>query len=165
VVLVVLVSLGLLCVSVPASAKNPPGSPKWCKHHPRSTLAACQSTGGASPSTVSVTVSPDPVVETGASDVSAVFLLSTDPVYAEQTVEIVSSLDNRCGQGVTWITNQGTSSGSTASATIDDDGNAVVTFFGASCAPGSVVVTVDVEAGTEPTTTTTFTIDPPQSII
>ena len=161
----VVVSLCLLGVSLPASAKNPPGSTKWCKHHPKSTLAACQSKSGGSPSTITVTVTPDPVIETGASDIYVIIALSTDPVYAEQTVEIVSALDNRCGQGVTWITDQGTSSGSTASATIDDDGNAVATVFGASCAPGPVQVTVNVHGGTDPTDTTTFTIDPPQSII
>jgi hypothetical protein len=164
VVLVVVVGLCLLGVSVAASAKNPPGSSKWCRHHPKSTLAACHSSGGGSPSAITITVSPDPIVETGDSDVAVVISLSTDPVYAEQTVEIISGLGNRCGQGVTWITNQGTSSGATASATIDDDGNAVVTFLGGSCAPGSVQVTADVQAGDGPSATTTFTIDPPQPI-
>jgi hypothetical protein len=164
-VLVAVVSLCLLGAALPAWAKNPPGSSRWCRHHPKSTLAACQSKGSSSPSTIAVTVSPDPVVETGDSDVAVVFTLSTDPVYAEQTVEIFSSLANRCGQGITWITDQGTSSGSSASATIDDDGNAVATVLGASCAPGSVQVTVNVQAGTDPSDTTTFTVDPPQSII
>jgi hypothetical protein len=157
--------LSLLCLSGPASAKNAPGSAKWCKHHPKTTLPACHQIGGGgtggSPSPSNITVSPNPVVETGGSDVYAVISVSTDPVYAEQAVEIVSGLSNRCGQGVTWITDQGTFSGSTATTTIDDDGNATVTVLGGSCAAGTVQVIADVEAGTDPTYTATFLIDPP----
>jgi hypothetical protein len=100
------------------------------------------------------------MVETGDSDVYAIISVGTDPVYAEQTVEIASSLVGRCAQG-TWFTNQGTFTGTSASAAIDDDGNASFTFLGASCAPGAAQVTAIVEAGTEPSATATFTIDPP----
>jgi hypothetical protein len=165
VLLIGVVSVFLLGVSGPASAKNAPGSPRWCKHHPHSKLAACQRTGGGPPPTTNITVSPNPVVETGDSDVYAVISVATDPVYAEQTVEIVSGLNSRCGGSITWITDQGSFSGSAASATIDDDGNATFSFFGASCAPGTVQLTADVEAGTDPTYTTTFTIDPPTPTI
>jgi hypothetical protein len=109
-------------------------------------------------------VSPDPVVETGGSDVVAVLSVEANPVYAEQSLEIFSGLSDRCG-GVTWVSDQGSFSGSTAGATIDDDGNATVTFVGASCAAGSVQVTADVEAGSDPTATTTFSIDPPTPVI
>jgi len=111
-----------------------------------------------------ISVSPNPVVETGASDVAAVISVATDPVYAEQTVEVVSSLDGRCAQG-TWFTDQGSFTGSVAVAAIDDDGNAEFTFLGSSCAPGSVQLTAVVESGTEPSTTTTFTVDPPAPVI
>ena len=146
------------------SAKNAPGSPKWCKHHPKTTLAACQKTGGAgtgSSPTQSISVSPNPVVETGGSDVYAVISVDTDPVFAQQTVKVVSALSNRCGQGVTWISDQGTFSGLSAAATIDSDGNATFTVLGASCAAGTVEVMADVEAGQSPTYAATFTIDPP----
>lgn len=162
--LIGVVSVSLLGVSGPASAKNSPGSPRWCKHHPHSKLAACQRTGGPPPTT-NITVSPNPIVETGDSDVYAVISVATNPVYAEQTVAIVSGLNSRCRGGITWITNQGSFSGSTASATIDDDGNATFGFFGASCAPGTVQLTADVEAGADPTYTTTFVIDPPTPTI
>jgi hypothetical protein len=159
VVLIAIVSVSLLSMSGAATAHNRPGSPTWCTRHPRSTRPACQHAGG-SPSSA-ITISPNPTVETGDSDVYAVFTVATDPVDAEQTVTIVSGLNNRCLGGVTWISNQGSFSGSSATATIDDDGNATFTFLGESCAAGTVQVIADVEAGTHPTFTATFTIDPP----
>jgi hypothetical protein len=101
------------------------------------------------------------MVETGDSDVYAVFTVGTDPVYAEQTVEIVAGLANRCGLGATWFTNEGSFTGATAVAAIDNDGNANFTVLGASCASGPVQVTVLVEAGNDPSATVTFIIDPP----
>ena len=153
----------LVAWAVPAgaSATAHPGSPKWCRHHPKSTRTTCQKSGGVSPSTVSVTVAPNPMVETGDSDVYGVFSVATDPVYAKQTVEIVAGLANRCGLGATWFSNDGSFTGSTAVAALDDDGNASFTLLGASCAPGPLQVTVLVEAGDGPSTTLTFTIDPP----
>ncbi len=164
---IVLTAVVCICVSIlsdAASARNAPGSPRWCAHHPRSTRPACRQTGNGSPSDLTVTVSPDPVVETDGSDVVAVLFVGASPVYAEQSVEIVSSLRNRCAS-VTTVTDQGSFSGSTANATLDDDGNATFTVIGASCAAGSVQVTADVEAGTDPTATMTFSIDPPTAMI
>jgi hypothetical protein len=115
----------------------------------------------------------------GGSFVYAVFYVETDPVYAEQTVEISSAqLQARCGTG--WdldpFTTAGTgsygvgsvlgvTSPTAATSTLDDDGNAVFLFEGTSCAAGSSVVTADVEAGTHPTYTTTFNVLPPQPTI
>ena len=111
---------------------------------------------------------PNPEVETGDttasgnSDVYAVFYAETNPVYAEQTVEIDSGqLLARCGQGVNWSSNMGSSSGATATATLDDDGNAVFVFMGASCAAGTSDVIADVLAGSNVTSTTSYTILPP----
>ena len=98
----------------------------------------------------------------GHSDVYAVFYVETDPVYAETTVEISSAqLAGRCLGGVTWTSNQGTFTGATATATLDDDGNAVFAFSGASCAAGTSTVIADVLAGTHVTYTSTYTIQPP----
>jgi hypothetical protein len=84
-----------------------------------------------------------------------VFYVETNPVYAEQPVEINSAqLQDRCGLGFTWTTELG----GTTSSTLDDDGNAVFVFFGSSCAAGPSEVIADVEAGTHPTYTTTFNI-------
>jgi hypothetical protein len=166
-VLITVLSVCVPSLSGTATAKNAPGSSKWCKHHPKN--SACPKSGaggtGGSPAPANITVSPNPVVETGGSDVYVVISVATDAVYAEQTVEIVSGLGNRCGQGVTWITDEGTFTGSTAIATIDDDGNATATVLGGSCAAGSVAVIADVEAGTDPTYATTFTIDAPAPMI
>jgi hypothetical protein len=157
-----IVSLAMPTFSEAASARNVRGSPAWCRHHPKSGLPACRKTGGGSPPSSNITVSPDPVIETGESDVYLVISVAVGPTYAEQTVEIDSAgLADRCHQGSNWITDQGSFIGSTASATIDDDGNATFMFFGASCAAGSTSVTTDVEAGNDQTDTTTIVIDPP----
>jgi hypothetical protein len=98
----------------------------------------------------------------GNSDVYAVFYVETDPVYAEQTVEIGSTqLEDRCGQGWIWEAgNTGTANNfpvpgngdnPEVSTLLDDDGNAVFMFKGASCAAGPSEVIADVEAGTHPT--------------
>jgi hypothetical protein len=165
-VLIAIVSFALPIFSAAASARNVRGSLAWCKHHPKSALPACRKDGGGPPSSLTMTASPDPIVETGESDVYVVFSVAAGPTDAEQTVEIDSAgLADRCRQGSDWITDQGSFTGSTASATIDDDGNATFTFFGASCAAGSASVTADVEAGNNQTDTTTIVIDPPEPLI
>jgi len=117
------------------------------------------------------------VVETGdvplaQSDVLAVFYVETDPVYAEQTVEISSAqLEDRCAAGWVWIPGNPAAGGSgetttaVATAILDDDGNAVFTFFGGECAAGPSEVVADVLAGTHQTYTTSFNINPPQPTI
>ncbi len=124
--------------------------------------------------TAGVTGYPDPEVETGntvpsgTSDVYAVFYAETDPVYAEQTVEISSpELFDRCGGAIApvWISNQGSFATFMATATLDDDGNAVFAFTGSSCAPGDSTVTADVLASGGATYTTTYTISAPAPTI
>ncbi len=120
-----------------------------------------------------VSASPANEVETGNtpgsgdSNVYTVFYVETSPVYAEQTVEISSpQLDSRCGDGWRWEPGVGdpinqASGTMEATGTLDDDGNAVFVFKGASCAAGVSTVTADVEAGSHPTYTTAFTVSPP----
>ena len=62
---------------------------------------------------------------------------------------------------MTWTTNQGTFHGATATATLDNDGNAVFAFTGASCAPGTSTVTADVLSGGHTTSTSNYTVLPP----
>jgi hypothetical protein len=103
---------------------------------------------------------------TGTSDVYSVFYLETDPVYAELNVEIDSpQLFDRCLGGITWISNQGSSSTFVASATLDNDGNAVFAFTGAGCAPGNSTVNGEVDAGSHPSYSTVYTIDGPTPTI
>jgi hypothetical protein len=122
---------------------------------------------------VGVSAYPSDEVETGnspasgESDVYTVFYVETNPVYAGQPVEISSpELQNRCSMGWRWEPAGGpgitqASPPSPVEATLDGDGNAVVVFKGASCAAGDSSVIADVLAGSHPTYTTTFTIDPP----
>jgi hypothetical protein len=100
---------------------------------------------------------------TGFSDVYSVFDVEADPVYAGSTVQISSiQLFDSCAGGVTWTTNQGTFTGPTATATLDDDGNAVFAFTGSECAATTSLVTAVVEAGTFPNYQTMYTVLPPQ---
>jgi hypothetical protein len=124
--------------------------------------------------TTGVTGDPVSEVETGDvagsgdSEVYAVFYVETDPVYAEQAVEISSpELVDRCGVFSQWASYPGQvfTDTPTATATLDDDGNAIFTFAGYSCAAGSSEVIADVEAGAHPTYVTTFTVLPPQVTI
>jgi hypothetical protein len=113
----------------------------------------------------------------GDSDVDAVFYVETDPVYAEQQVEIsFNELEARClaSEGYALLPPGGLETVSEAPGgmitppvptTLDDDGNAVFVFLGSSCAAGSSDVIADVLAGTHPTYTTTFNINPPQPTI
>src|SRR5580700_7155354 len=122
----------------------------------------------------------------GDSNVYAVFYVEENPVYAEQTVEIDSTqLDSRCILGWRWepgnaagagapntvgysgpVSGTGVNTtGTTPTAVLDDDGNAVFVFKGTSCASGPSQVIADVLAGTHDTFTTTFTVDPPAPTI
>jgi len=140
---------------------------------------------------VGLTGYPNDEVETGDttglsgdSDVYAVFYVEDNPVYAEQDVEISSAqLEARCGLGWIWIPGNGGASVPASTAppstttlqtgvnttpaetTLDDDGNAVFVFKGASCAAGDSQVIADVLAGTHDTFTFDYTIDPPAPTI
>jgi hypothetical protein len=120
-----------------------------------------------------VSAYPNDEVETGnsatsgESDVYTVFYVETSPVYAEQPVTITSpQLEDRCGQGWRWEPGMGsaidqTSGTTVATGTLDNDGNAVFVFKGASCAAGTSTVIADVDAGTHPTYTMTYSIGAP----
>jgi hypothetical protein len=137
---------------------------------------------------VGVTGSPNPEVETGndgpaecgeivenepcdgrslGSDVYAVFYVETNPVYAEQPVEIHDNeLSSSCIGGSDWYDSY-TDFVDQADPTtfLDDDGNAVFVFVGTSCAAGTTDVIADVEAGDHPTYVNTYTVDPPKPTI
>jgi uncharacterized repeat protein (TIGR01451 family) len=127
---------------------------------------------------VGLSAAPADEVETGDtaasgdSDVYTVFTVETNPVYAEQPVELTSpQLEDRCitgwriepGSGGTQIDQ--TSGTSVAHGILDDDGNATFVFKGSSCAAGPSAVIADVEAGTHPTYVTTFTVEPPVATV
>jgi len=134
--------------------------------------------------TPGVSASPNPEVETGetstfddcecepetiaGSDVYTVFYVEASPVYAEQPVEISDTqLEDSCGGGFDWYSGDENDIITTSppEETLDDDGNAVFVFFGTSCAATTSDVVADVDAGTHPTYTTTFTVLAPQVTI
>jgi len=87
----------------------------------------------------------------GHSDVYTTFTVSTSPAYAEDTATISSAaLAGHCKGGIRWESN---ASGSpfvntkTATAVLDDDGNAEFVFKGASCQAGTNKVTLSVAIG------------------
>ncbi len=120
-----------------------------------------------------VTGYPNPEVETGDttnsgdSTVYAVFYVETNPVYAEQPVEISSTqLSSRCGNGNAAFTSLlGSVGTSSDTALLDDDGNTAFVFAGNSCAAGDSDVIADVLAWSHPTYVTTYTILPPAPTI
>ncbi|MGH9017781.1 MAG: hypothetical protein ACRDY1_08540 [Acidimicrobiales bacterium] len=110
------------------------------------------------------------------SNIYIVIYVETDPVYAEQQATVTwTQLADRCQDSNGFVAllqgrltaDQASPGGTLPSATaqIDDDGNAALIFTGSSCAAGSSVITADVDAGSHPTYTTTFTILPPQPTI
>jgi hypothetical protein len=117
----------------------------------------------------SITATPNPEVETGdggpadpESQIYVTFLIEENPVYAEQTVDVeATQLFNRCGVSAVWYVGNTRIPTATVAVTLDNDGNAVVNFFGVSCAAGESTVTADLTVGTHDTFSTIFTISPP----
>ena len=123
-----------------------------------------------------ITAFPNSEVETGdgapgnaESQVYTEFLIEENPVYAEQIVDVTSAqLTSRCEPGETaWSSTPGLGGGGKligtdgVQAVLDNDGNAVVTFEGISCAAGASLVDAELIGGTGDSFTTTFVINPP----
>ncbi len=174
----VVVSMPLLGLSGIASAKtkNAIGSAKWCLHHKKkaASVPACTATpGGSDPS---LTIAPNPLVETGQSEVHAVVEFG-DPSAAEAQVSIDSSqLTAACGGTITFSDLQGvtattapfsTLTPATATnqviLTLDNDGNAAAVVSGTDCAPGTDVFDASLVAAPFTTELFTLTVDPPQT--
>jgi hypothetical protein len=191
VALTVVVSMPLLGLAGIASAKtkNGVGSPAWCLNHPKKavSVAKCNSanpgnpggggtggTGGSGGLDPSLTIAPNPLVETGQSEVYAVVEF-VDPTAAEQQVSIDSSqMSASCGGTITFSDLQGVPAPATPNATVtpktstnqviltlDNEGNADAVVSGTDCAPGSDIF--DGSLLTAPFTTelATLVVDPP----
>jgi hypothetical protein len=173
--LAVVVSMPLVGLAAVASAA-PVGTTKWCANHPKAakTTAACQSTstggggstGGPPPVTeIQVTVSPNPVVEAGVSEISAVIQVEAQPAFAGDPVFVYSQqLVNSCDD-VDFYENEGNIPseylGDSATIDLDNDGNATVLVDGYDCAPGSDLFEADLVDAPYYTATTTLTALPP----
>ncbi|HEY7946931.1 MAG TPA: hypothetical protein VID75_04600, partial [Acidimicrobiales bacterium] len=115
-----------------------------------------------------VTVDPNPLVETGQSEIHAVVQVETSPSFAGDMVNIDSSqLESSCAT-LTFENLQ--AGGTTASpnvvdnridAVLDDDGNATVVVDGENCAPGTSVVEADLEVAPFYTALSTLVANPP----
>jgi hypothetical protein len=167
VALTVVVSMGLLGLSGMASAAKK-GSPRWCASHPAKAtgVAACQnaSTGTGNPGTpplITVQVDPTPTVETDQSDIFAVVQVETSATFAGDAVSISSSQLSASCLGTFFLTISGISGATSASVTLDDDGNATLYVKGENCAPGTDVVEADLEAAPYYTALGTLVASPP----
>ncbi len=175
VALTVVVSMPLLGMAGVASAKTSKAAPN-CAKHPH--WAKCLNSGGGSasgggtggaPVQITVEVDPNPLVETGMSEVHAVVQVETLPNFAGDEVNIDSSqLEASCLGGITFenlqdggTTTTPNTSPNEISAVLDDDGNATVVVDGTNCAPGTDVVEADLEVAPVLTALTTLVVNPP----
>jgi hypothetical protein len=170
--LAVVVSMPLLGMSGVASAAAK-GSPKWCASHAKAAkkTPGCSSTtpggtGGPPPTTeIQVTVDPNPVIETGESEIHAIVQVEAQPAFANDDVFIYSQqLLNSCAD-VDFHVNEGTELsvglGSSATVPLDNDGNATVELDAYECAPGPSLLEADLVAAPYYTATTTIQAYPP----
>jgi hypothetical protein len=168
----VVVAMPLLGMAGVATAA-PKGSKQWCANHAKAakTTPACQSTtpggtGGPPPTTeIQVTVDPNPIIETGVSEIHAVVQVEAQPAFANDDVFIYSQqLLNSC-EDVEFRVNEGNSVseelGSSATVTLDNDGNATVELDAYECAPGPSLLEADLVAAPYYTATTTLVANPP----
>jgi hypothetical protein len=173
VVLTVVVSMPLLGMAGVASAKNLRGSAAWCLAHPgKANKPVCASSGSAGGGTgtggptvdITVTASPNPLVETGQSEIHAVIQVETLPSFAGDVVSIGSSqLVASCAS----VNFESISTGAVTpnlnndSVVLDDDGNATVVVDALNCAPGTSVIEADLDVAPYLTALTTLTASPP----
>jgi len=178
VALTVVVSMPLLGMAGVASAKSTKALSAKCAKNPN--RPKCKSgggstgtgggTGGPPPPTITVEVDPNPLVETGQSEIHAVIQVETSPSFAGDAVNIDSSqLSASCQGGVTFesiataplnplVPNTSTNH---ISVVLDDDGNATVVVDALDCAPGTSVVEADLEVAPFLTALTTLVANPP----
>ncbi len=116
---------------------------------------------------IQVTVDPNPVIETGVSEIHAVVQVEAQPAFAGDPVFIYSQqLINSCEAGsVEFKVNEGHSTsvdqGSSATVNLDNDGNATVEVDASECAPGPSLVEADLVNAPYYTATTTLQASPP----
>jgi len=172
VALTVVVSMPLLGMAGVASAKSKAG-PNYCKNHPNSKRAICTgssstgggASGGGTSTNIAVTVDPNPLIETGSSEIHAVIQVETLANFAGDVIDINSSqLVSSC-ETVNYETVANglppTVSPDQISVVLDDDGNATVVLDGVNCAPGTDIIEADLEQAPYYTAITTLTANPP----
>jgi hypothetical protein len=173
VALTVVVAMPLMGLSGMASATTTKAAKAAakCQKHPKA--ATCQGAGGAGGSTggatapITVTIDPNPLVETGQSEVHAIVQVETSPTYAGDPVFIYSQqLVNSCDPGSVEFYSSASGAlsvdlGSSATVILDDDGNATVEVSGLDCAPGQSTFEADLVLAPYFTATTILVASPP----
>ena len=168
--LLVVMSMPLLGMSGIATAKPAKGSPAWCATHAKK--AVCKAGAGGSGSggptaLITVTVGPNPLVETGQSEIHAVVQVETSPSFAGDLVNIDSSqLQSSCASLDFDTVNHASGqfdppTENNLQVALDDDGNVTVGVTGTDCAPGTSVVEADLEVAPFYTALTTLLVQPP----
>lgn len=125
-----------------------------------------------------VTANPGDVIDIGelahASSIATILEVECEARFSEKMVRIASNeLWSKCDKKLKWIVaspalhepSAGENEGKEIEAELDDDGNATVALIGGpSCAAeGGALVTVDLGAGTRPTTSTEVIIESPRT--
>jgi hypothetical protein len=167
----------LLGMAGVASAKNLRGSAAWCANHPgKANKPVCAnsgaagggsgSTGGTGQGTVDITVTadPNPLVETGQSEIHAVIQVETLPSFAGDLVSIGSSQLVASCAAVSFesiATGVVVPNPDNITVVLDDDGNATVVVDATNCAPGTSVIEADLAVAPYLTALTTLTASPP----
>ncbi len=167
VALAAVITLSVLGVSGVASAKTPAHG---C-HRTHTCKGGGGGTGGPPP-TIIVTASPNPLVETGESNVDTVVQVETSPSFAGDQVTIWSSqmntscsalyLETEQPYGPLTYNNMTYSKDEPLTVTLDDDGNVTVVLNGYNCAPGSDLIEADLVSAPYYTATTILVVEPPQ---
>jgi hypothetical protein len=149
-----------------ASAAKTKAGPNCVKHPHKAKCAsggggATGGTGGTPPNII-VSVSPDPVQETGTSEIVAVIQVEALPIFAGQTVDISSQqLFDDCAE-LFWDSFEAPGAGSGINGVaLDNDGNATLRVLGEDCAPGPNLIEADLNAAPYTTATATLTALPP----
>src|ERR1700722_15548942 len=173
--LTVVVAMPVMGMAGIASAKTTKAAvTKACKKNPNGKKCLAQgsgskgsggATGGNTGPQIVVTASPNPLVETGQSEIHSVIQVETLPSFAGDVVSISSSqLVSSC-LAVSYEDVQAGLpphfSPDRTTLVLDDDGNATVLVDAIDCAPGTDVIEADLEQAPYLTALTTLTAEPP----
>ncbi len=168
VTLAVVATLPVFGLSAVASAAKAKAGPSCVKHPHKATCRAGGGGGtggtGGTPPNIIVSVSPDPVQETGPSEISAIVQVEALPIFANQTVDISSQQllrRLRLGGMEQFRSHPHPQGPGTTGVPLDNDGNASMVVQGEDCAPGPNLIEADLSAAPYTTATATLTALPP----
>jgi hypothetical protein len=156
--------LGLSGAAASAKVKKAKGCHKThtCKSGGTGTGSGSGSGSGAGTSpAITVQVDPNPLVETGPSQVAAVIQVETNPAFSGDPVVVSSSqLEQACG-GIIGFLSDTTAGLNSVTLILDNDGNAAVVVEGTDCAPGPSIIEADLAVAPFDTALTTLIAAPP----